>query len=334
MKAIAPGKIILSGEHAVVYGAPAIAIAVQKYATVETAPCDDAVLRVHTPFGDGAIASLEDADALDERLHARYHAFLKGDLPIAEVMPDKHQFVELGWLLYRKHLPETVQAGVSITATSDLPFGSGMGSSAAIAAAIVTSLAAYYQINLIPETCFKLALELESFQHGHPSGVDPYLATYGGAVCYRRNSAPETLSLPAQDLCIINTGSPAASTGECVAHVRETHATSTLWPEFEQICDEVRNALGQRNEENLITAVRANHQLLIQIGVVPQSIQQRVSQIEDLGGAAKICGAGSIRGDVAGIVWVVGEEARAALPDFGYSPISMEGDSHGARIVD
>ena len=92
----------------------------------------------------------------------------------------------------------------------------------------------------------------------------------------------------------------------------------------------MRAALAGSSEQELIAAVRENHRLLVGIGVVPESVQHLVSEIEAQGGAAKICGAGSIRGDSAGIVWVVGEAARAERKD---SLITLEGDPYGARIV-
>jgi mevalonate kinase len=80
--------------------------------------------------------------------------------------------------------------------------------------------------------------------------------------------------------------------------------------------------------------IRENHRLLCRIGVVPQKVQQFVSEVEAAGGAAKVCGAGSVRGDSGGAVLVLADFMPAALAEkYGYNVSPLRGDPLGTRIV-
>ena len=95
-------------------------------------------------------------------------------------------------------------------------------------------------------------------------------------------------------------------------------------------------ALQQNNIAEAVRAVRANHDLLKQIGVVPENIHQFVTEVEGLGGAAKICGAGSVAGNSAGMVLVMIDDlaALAALcARYHYDILPIEGESRGVHVV-
>ena len=64
--------------------------------------------------------------------------------------------------------------------------------------------------------------------------------------------------------------------------------------------EEVRTYLENNEQSKLYESIRANHRLLDQIGVVPERVGQFIREIESHGGAAKICGAGSVDGEAAG----------------------------------
>jgi len=68
----------------------------------------------------------------------------------------------------------------------------------------------------------------------------------------------------------------------------------------------MEDALRKEDSALLWTSIRENHRLLSDIGVVPHRVQHLIAEIENVGGAAKICGAGSVSGDHAGVVWVYG----------------------------
>jgi hypothetical protein len=73
----------------------------------------------------------------------------------------------------------------------------------------------------------------------------------------------------------------------------------------------MEDALLKEDAVLLWNSVRENHRLLCEIGVVPTRVKKMIEAIEALGGAAKICGAGSVTGENAGVVWVVGNAIEA-----------------------
>jgi mevalonate kinase len=80
--------------------------------------------------------------------------------------------------------------------------------------------------------------------------------------------------------------------------------------------------------------MRENHRLLCRIGVVPQKVQQFVADVETAGGAAKICGAGAVRGQNGGVVLVMADFMPTTLASkYGYKVSPVRGDPLGTRIV-
>ena len=89
-----------------------------------------------------------------------------------------------------------------------------------------------------------------------------------------------------------------------------------------------------RDRDQLRENIRANHQLLKRIGVVPNQVSQFISEIESLGGAAKICGSGSVEGDAGGVVLVLADEMPSEICDkFGFKVSPLRGDPLGTRLV-
>ena len=82
--------------------------------------------------------------------------------------------------------------------------------------------------------------------------------------------------------------------------------------------------------------IRENHRLLSDIGVVPKKVKQFIEEVQAVGAAAKICGAGSIRGDRAGAVLVVHDDAevlRTVCQRYHYTIESVEVASQGLHVA-
>ena len=331
VKAIAPGKIILSGEYAVVFGRPALVSAIARFAAAEVRPRDDPCIEMITQFGR---ARYRPAD-LRRRLadaRARFDRFLQGSLPITEVVADKAEFVALGWPLLNEQFD--LPSGVSLHVVSELPPGSGMGSSAAVATAALHALAGWGGRRLDAETCYLLALDLERFQHGYPSGVDPFVASHGGLIRYQKDVDPVELHAPKSSFHLVHTGPPESTTGECLDQVRRAFGRSSIWDAFATACRRIESALADGDADELREGVRANHRLLCQIGVVPDDVAAWIASVEAGGGAAKICGAGSVRGAGGGIVWVVDDIPNSLIQAPGYMRLDVRGRRNGAQLID
>jgi len=334
LKAIAPGKIILSGEHAVVYGKPALVMAVNRYA--ETLISGNGDSRVHfelVDFDENSSLTVQALRELKGRLFRNYQMFLNGELSIRDVLKKPFYLFEFLFITFLDGVQLKLDRGLNIRLHSDIPVGSGMGSSAATLLSVLKGLAEYFSLDMDSQAYYDYGLQAEKLQHGRPSGVDPYVSLHGGFVRFQDQQA-QKLPMPNMPFSIVNTGTPASTTGECVSNVAAQFADAPIWDDFEAVADDMQRALLHNDRTHLHHCIRENHKLLTTIGVTPPHIQNFIAEIERNGGAAKIAGAGSVRGDSAGMVLVAAEQMPADVIDrYGFEIMNVKGDSLGARIV-
>jgi len=155
--AYAPGKAILFGEHAVVYGRPAIAVPVtQVHARAEVVPGEGGLILVAPDLGR--------------------------QYDVTEAPPDDPLALTVRNTL--AHLGERTVPDLRITVSSTIPLARGLGSGAAIATAIVRALAGYFGRELPPEEVSALVFQSEVLYHGTPSGVDNTVVAFGQPVYF------------------------------------------------------------------------------------------------------------------------------------------------------
>jgi mevalonate kinase len=326
MIAEAPGKLILSGEHAVVYGQPAIVTAVRKHVRAEFAAAK--TYRFHLPyFGRELTLTGEQVDALGRRLRSQHDAFLRAQISIAEVMPDPMELAPFALACVRQRV---AVPPASITVNFELPVGGGMGASAALAVSVIRG--AWAWAGREPTRLFDDAMACERLRHGNPSGVDPWASLHGGVLQFQ-DGASIPLKAASRRLFVVDTGTPTNSTGECVSQVR-ANADSAIWPQFGEVTRALAQALMTEHDHGIRDAVRENHALLCQIGVVPPRVQEFIAALAAAGGAAKVCGAGTVTGEAAGVVWVFADSAPQGLCDeYGYNLMSVESNDTGVTIL-
>lgn len=294
-----PGKLILSGEHAVVHGRPALAMAVSAAVDVVSDPLKAPHLCIHLPDRTPVEYPLNVLPELLMELRLRHQQFKQGILSISEVVDSPEQ------LLAATAAMASPQSGAHLRFHSQLPLGSGLGSSAACILALLKVL----QPALDTDRLFNAAVEAESFQHGRSSGLDVAASLHGGLILFC-NTRFDSVSLgtPLPPFRVYNSGRPDSGTGECVSAVAQAFPVSDpVWSEFEEITKHTLAAVQAGNGKTWHDCVRENHRLLCRIGVVPPIIQTHIAALERSGCAAKICGAGSVRGDSAGMILVCGD---------------------------
>lgn len=334
MKAVAPGKLILSGEHSVVYGKPAVAMAIDRSVTATIEDTSDGQIA----FEMAGISERESFTILalqdfKRRALNNYHLFLEGKLGIRDVLHKPVDLFKFGFITLLDGLHRKMDSGIVIKLKSSIPVGSGMGSSAAAVLSELRALGHYLRVDFKPDWYYEFSLESEKLQHGHPSGVDSYISLYGGCAAFQNGQA-RSVPLPRMKMYLVETGTPEATTGECVVQVKEQFQNDLIWNDFEAVTGEVEKAVRENNDALMRSLLRENHRLLCRIGVVPQKVQQFVADVEAAGGAAKICGAGSIRGQNGGVVLVLADFMPVALASkYGYKVSPVRGDPLGTRIV-
>lgn len=335
MKAIAPGKLILSGEHAVVYGRPALAMAIDLSAqSVITASPGDLVSFNLVDLQSNESFTLRALRDMRDRVLRNYRLFLNGELGIRQVMYKPVELFEYMFINFLDGLHLKLNESISIKTHSNIPIGCGLGSSAATVISAARAVGHYFRVDFRPDWYYRYSMEAEKLQHGYPSGVDSYISVNGGCAIFK-NSEAQSVPLPRFNLYLINTGTPEATTGECVVEVRKNHEHDAIWSDFEAVTCGMEQAIRKNDMDEIRRHVRENNTLLSRIGVVPAKVQQFIRSIEQTGGAAKICGAGSTRGDNGGMVLVVDDRPPTKLcQEYKYTITSVRGDPLGTRIID
>ncbi len=336
MKVLAPGKLILSGEHAVVYGKPALAMAVNRYVTATAS-------RQFLPFISFDLSDLSYRDRLSltalrrlkSRIKEKYQRFIQGDFKIRDVLHKPVELAQFALSVFFEMLNIKLTQGIKIHVSSDIPMGCGMGSSAATILGIVHALAYHLDMTLTQDMFYRLGLEAENMQHGFSSGLDLRVSLEGGCL-YVAEGTIQKRAIPTLPMYLINTGSPESTTGECVEYAAKTFKQSSIGDDFASVTQAMDQALQQNNKIEMTHIIKKNHQLLDTIGIVPALVKQFITEVETNNGAAKVCGAGAVSGNRAGMVLVMTEDVSALASlcaRYHYDIVPIAGESRGVHVI-
>ncbi len=209
--ASAPGKIILFGEHAVVYGRPALAVPVtQVHADVEVLDLSK----------DGIWI-----DAPDINLHTELKS-LPSDHPLAAVINNSLSAFGVDPF-----------PSLNVKVASTIPVASGFGSGAAVSVALIRALSSHLDYLMTNEQVNALAYEIEKIHYGTPSGIDNTVITYAKPVFFVKGQPIETFRVGKPFTIVIGNTGVSAPTKEAVGDVRALwEADKARW---EKIFDKV-----------------------------------------------------------------------------------------------
>lgn len=269
------GKFILCGEHAVVHGQPAIALPLSsRRINLRAEPL------ILGP--SGKIVLSFPSLGLDAEIN---------DLP--ENHPISHAVLET-----LKVLGITQKPSCKLHFNANLPIGSGLGSSAAMAVATIRGLSAFLGHPLDEQTVNQLAYECEKQVHINPSGIDNTVISYEKPLFFQRGKEPEFIQT-AKDLHFIlaDTGIQK-STRENVAGLAKFREENPdfVKPRLEEIGNlarTARKALLSGDDILLAHCVNRNQKLLRDLELSCPELEQLISMAMDAGAlAAKLTGGG------------------------------------------
>jgi len=333
-KARSPAKLILSGEHSVLYGKPALAMAIDRYAeSTIISSLSTAILFNCLNLQYAKSLTVHALKTLKKRLKNKYFDFLEGRCGIRDVLKRPFELLQYTVVEVLETWDIPLSQGLEVRANSEIPIGCGMGSSAALVMSTLYALAHFLKIDIDPVRYLSLGREAENLQHGYSSGLDLQLAMSGGCLRFEEGRIAKR-NIPNLPMRMVQTGVPHSTTGECVSHVAKNFKQSSIWSEFAEVTNQLDEALQKSDTLKLQSCIRENHRLLVDIGVVPPRVQEFVRELEKTGAAAKTCGAGSIRGEKGGVVLVVSDRDVSSIAEqFGYPMQQFQGDFNGTHLV-
>lgn len=308
----APGKLHLLGEYIVVHGKPAIITAVNKRCFITTVPRKDKKIEVVSHnLKASKIVTEKEIVAKTKDAQTKWETYVKtNDISLLKSItsdPLDFPIIVIGETL--KYLKKSLSMGFKLSIKSDIPIGSGMGSSAALSVSIAGAIYLVFNKNLDKEVVNEIAYLSEQKKHGFPSGGDNSASCFGGMVWYRKETQdlkiikPIPFAFPqklAKNFVAIHTGTPVESTGEMVSVVRNLYKQK---PEFvenilfsqEKLVRELLSAIKNGDNTLIIYIIKAGEKNLESLGVVSGLAKKLIRNIEKIGGVAKICGAGGIK---------------------------------------
>ena len=272
MKSIAsaPGKVILFGEHFVVYGVKAILCSINKRVTVTAEKTSERKISINSKIG-----KLE----------------LEPDKSISEINSPLKPF----YYLANKAI-ENKDSGIRIQIDSEIPLGAGLGSSSACC---VAGAAAIFKLfgNISREEILKLAIEAERTIFENTSGADCTVCTYGGIMEYDKNKGFKKIEHePNFQLVIINSNMEH-STQSMVSKVKEfenknKEEFSKLSNLESKLVEDVLKLVKENKIQEIGQKMNQNQEYLENIGISNKELTKMIKIGQESSFGAKITGSG------------------------------------------
>jgi mevalonate kinase len=269
----APGKVILFGEHAVVYGRPAIAV-----------PVTEVKAQAQVEPGERGQGTIIVAGDVERRIVLREAA---DDDALAHIVRLVFQRLRAG--------PDP---DLTITVTSAVPIARGMGSGAAVSTAIARALIKHLGHWAASRTISELVYQAEVLYHGTPSGIDNTVVAFEKPIFFVKDEGWEVFWVGQPLLLAVGDTGIESSTREVVGDVRQRALADperyqALFDRVGDVTRAARTALELGEQTAIGRLMDENHSLLQEIGVSCPALDQLVVAARE-GGAlgAKLSGAG------------------------------------------
>lgn len=269
----APGKAILVGEHAVVYGLPAIAIPL------------------------AGVRARASSRAADQPLTIFAEDLPRPPLTLQAVQADpKDPLALMAWLTMRRLGVERVQGEIRIS--SEIPIASGLGSGAAVSAALGRAIARMLSADISDDDLSRLVFEVEKLHHGTPSGIDNTVVVHEKPLYFVKDRPPAFVDIASPLRFVLADSGIAALTRDAVADVRalrqsQPAATARIFAAIGEIVNEARGCIERGDRLRLGELMTANHRLLGALSVSSAALDRLVAAALKAGAlGAKLSGGG------------------------------------------
>jgi mevalonate kinase len=280
--ASAPAKVILFGEHFVVYGEPAIVLAIDKRAYAKVENRSDKRLYVNSAnlnlsgYFENGMFKVEQGNTKEARMK-----FEPVKLAVEKVLE-----------MYGENV------GMNIEISSKVPVAAGLGSSAAVVASVTAAVGALLNVKMSKEDVFRIAYDAEKIVHGTPSGIDPAISTFGGTLLFQMDTGFKPLDVKMDIPLVIGDTGVGRLTRIQVEKVREVkekypQVVDPIMLAAREIVLRAIDAIKENDLDALGDLMNINHALLYSVGVSDESLEWLINAARKAGAlGAKLTGAG------------------------------------------
>ena len=269
-KASAPGKVILFGEHFVVYGVKAILCSINKRVTVTAEKTSERKIIINSEIGN---------------------LILEPNKLISEINSPLKPF----YYLANKAI-KNQNTGIEIKINSEIPLGAGLGSSSACCVAGAAAIFKLFE-NVSKEKILELAIEAERTIFENTSGADCTVCTYGGIIEYGKKQGFKKIEDEPNFQLVIANSNIEHSTESMVSGVKtfvikNKEEFSKLLNQESKLVEDVLKLLKENNSEELGEKINQNQKYLETIGISNNQLRKMIEIGQKTSFGAKITGSG------------------------------------------
>jgi len=269
-KASAPGKVILFGEHFVVYGVKAVLCAINKRVTVTAEKIKENIISIQSNIGNLELEPNKNVSEIDSPLKPFYYLANK-------IIQNKN-------------------TGIKIKVESEIPLGAGLGSSSACCVAGAAAISRLFS-NTSKEEILGLAIEAEKTIFQNTSGADCTVCTFGGIMEYDKKTGFSKIKFESNFHLVIANSNIKHSTKLIVKDVKlfkknNEDEFSNLCKDEEKLVNDVLKLFKKNNIKGLGEKINENQMYLETIGISNEKIRKMIQIGKESSFGAKITGAG------------------------------------------
>ena len=269
-KASAPGKVILFGEHFVVYGVKAILCSINKRVTVTAEKTSERKISINSDIGN---------------------LILEPNKLISEINSPLKPFYYLA-----NEAIKNQDTGIEIKIKSEIPLGAGLGSSSACCVAGAAAIFKLFE-DVSKERILELAIEAEKTIFENTSGADCTVCTYGGIIEYDKKQGFKKIEDEPNFQLVIANSNIEHSTESMVSGVKafvikNKEEFSKLLNQESKLVEDVLKLLKENNPEELGEKINQNQKYLEIIGISNNQIKKMIEIGQKTSFGAKITGSG------------------------------------------